>query len=100
MPGLGAKNDGAEMTPVGASVAPPARQHLATVAELRWRIFVNSLRTVRSRLELASRIFVSLAFLAGGVGGAIGLGGAAWFSVSQGNPEWLGGLLWPVFLFW
>jgi ABC-2 type transport system permease protein len=88
--------------PDGRDARPPqsARQQLAAVAELRWRIFVNSLRTVRSRLELASRIFVSLAFLAGGIGGAIGLGGAAWFSVSQGNPEWLGGLLWPVFLFW
>jgi ABC-2 type transport system permease protein len=100
MAGLETRNDNANMTPARASAAPPARQQLAAVAELRWRIFVNSLRTVRSRLELASRIFVSLAFLAGGVGGAIGLGGAAWFSVSQGNPEWLGGLLWPVFLFW
>ena len=42
-------------------------------------------RTFRGRMELASRIFVSLAFLAGGIGGAIGLGGAAWFLLSQGN---------------
>lgn len=80
--------------------APGSRQQLAAVAQLRWRIFVNSLRTVRGRLELASRIFVGLAFLAGGMGGAIGLGGAAWFVLSEGNTEWLGGLLWPVFLFW
>jgi ABC-2 type transport system permease protein len=73
---------------------------MAAVAELRWRIFVNSLRTVRGRLELASRIFIGLAFVVGGIGGAVGLGGAAWFLLSQGNPEWLGVLLWPVFLFW
>jgi ABC-2 type transport system permease protein len=88
------------MTPGRLSLAPQARQQLAAVAELRWRIFVNSLRTVRGRLELASRIFIGLAFVAGGIGGAVGLGGAAWFVLLQGNAEWLGGLLWPVFLFW
>ena len=72
------------------NLAPQARQQLAAVAGLRWRIFVNSLRTFRGRLELASRIFIGLAFLAGGIGGAIGLGGAAWFLISQGNAEWLG----------
>ena len=80
------------------SPAPQARQQLAAIAELRWRIFVNSLRTFRGRLELVSRIFIGLAFVAGGIGGAIGLGGAAWFLISEGNPEWLGALLWPVFL--
>ena len=88
------------MTPATLSPAPRARQQLAAVAELRWRIFVNSLRTRRGRLELASRIFIGLAFAAGGVGGAVGLGGAAWFLILQGNAKWLGVLLWPVFLFW
>jgi len=46
---------------------------MAAVAELRWRIFVNSLHTFRGRLELASRIFVGIAFVAGGIGGAVGL---------------------------
>ncbi len=84
----------------GLSLSPQARQQLAAVAGLRWRVFVNSLRTFRGRLELASRIFISLAFLGGGIGGAIGLGGAAWFLILHGNVEWLGTLLWPVFLFW
>jgi ABC-2 type transport system permease protein len=89
-----------EMTPGTVSLAPHARQQLAAVAALRWQIFANSLRTFRGRLELASRIFIGLAFVAGGVGGAVGLGGGAWFVISQKNEEWLGGLLWPVFLFW
>ncbi len=88
------------MTQVAVNVFPHARQQLAAVAELRWRIFANSLRTFRGRMELASRIFVGLAFAAGGIGGAVGLGGAAWFVISQKNSAWLGGLLWPVFLFW
>jgi ABC-2 type transport system permease protein len=82
------------------SADPQARQQLKAVAELRWQLFLNSIRTFRGRIELASRIFISLAFVAGGIGGAVGLGGAAWFLFSQGNVEWLSGLLWPVFLFW
>ena len=81
-------------------LVPSARQQIAAVAWLRWRIFFNSLKTFRGRLELASRIFVALAFVAGGLGGAVGMGGVAWFLMTQGDPEWLGALLWPVFLFW
>ena len=88
------------MTSRSLSLSPQARQQMAAVAGLRWRVFVNSLRTFRGRLELASRIFISLAFLGGGIGGAVGLGGAAWFLILHGNVEWLGTLLWPVFLFW
>src|SRR6476620_10036322 len=88
------------MTSRSLSLSPQARQQMAAVAELRWRIFVNSLRTFRGRLELASRIFIGLAFVVGGIGGAVGLGGAAWFVFSQGTADWLGALLWPVFLFW
>ena len=81
-------------------MTPQASQQLIAVLELRWRIFANSLRTVRGRLELASRIFIGVIFVVGGLGGAVALGGAAWFLTSEGNVEWLGTLLWPVFLFW
>jgi hypothetical protein len=63
-------------------------------------MFINSLRTKSGRLELASRVCITLTFAAGGLGGGVGLGGAAWFLTSQGKAEWLGTLLWPVFLFW
>jgi len=96
----GSSKSRSNMSGSSRNPSPSARQQMAAVAELRWRIFVNSLRTVRGRLELASRIFISLAFVGGGIGGAVGLGGAAWFLLSQGNPEWLIVLLWPVFLFW
>jgi len=84
----------------GQNLAPQGWHQLSAVAEVRWRIFVNSLHSIRGRLELVSRVFAGTAFLAGGLGGAIGLGGTAWFLLSEGNPEWLGALLWPVFLFW
>jgi ABC-2 type transport system permease protein len=88
------------MSQHGQNFAPRGRRQLAAVAELRWRTFVNSLHSFRGRLELASRIFVGIAFVAGGIGGAAGLGGVAWYLTSEGNAEWLGTLLWPVFLFW
>ena len=86
--------------PAGPNLAPQPRQQMAAVSELRWRLFINSLRTFHGRVELASHIFLGFVFVAGGVGGAVGLGGAAWFLVLEGNAERLGTLLWPVFLFW
>ena len=49
-------------------MTPQASQQLIAVLELRWRIFANSLRTVRGRLELASRIFIGVIFVVGGGG--------------------------------
>jgi ABC-2 type transport system permease protein len=73
---------------------------LATIAYLRWHMFANSLRTTRGKLELASRVVVTVAFTVGGLGGAFGIGTGAYFFVSQGEPQMLALLLWPVFMFW
>ena len=77
-----------------------SRSQLPAVAELRWRMFVNSLRTTRGKLELVSRVVVSLAFALGGLGGASGMGVGAFYFVSGGKAEMLALLLWPVFFFW
>jgi ABC-2 type transport system permease protein len=76
------------------------RGQLAAIAELRWRIFVNSLRSTRGKMELVSRVIVGLAFAIGGIGGALGMGGSAWYFVSRGKAEYLAILFWPVFVFW
>lgn len=79
---------------------PAAREQFAAIAQLRWRIFVHSLRTLRGRLEALSWIFVGLAFAAMGVGGTLGLGAAAWFLTSRRQFEWLALVLWGVLLYW
>lgn len=79
---------------------PEAREQFAAVARLRWQIFVNSLRTLRGRLEMVSWIFVGLGFAAFGLGGAFGLGAAAWAIVSRGRVEWLALPFWGVLLYW
>jgi ABC-2 type transport system permease protein len=77
-----------------------ARGQLAAVADLRWRLFINSLRTTRGKLEFLSRGLVSLAFLLGGLGGCFGMAAGAFYFLSAGKPELLALLLWPVFFFW
>jgi ABC-2 type transport system permease protein len=76
------------------------RGQLAAIAGVRWRMFVHSLRTTRGKLELVSHIVIAFAFAIGGLGGALGMGTAAYFFISRGKPEMLALLLWPVFIFW
>ncbi len=76
------------------------RSQLTAIAELRWRMFVNGLRTRRGKMELASRVIVTSVFALGGFTG-FGLAiGMSWFFVSDGRPEFLAIPLWSVFLFW
>lgn len=79
---------------------PESREQFSAIAQLRWRIFVNSLRTLRGRMEMVSWILVGLGFAVMGVGGMFGLAAAAWFLTSQNNVEWIALLLWGVFLYW
>jgi ABC-2 type transport system permease protein len=76
------------------------RGQLSAIAQLRWRMFVNSLRSRRGKMELASRILVGLAFAFGGLGGAVGLAFAAYFFIANQKPQDLAVLLWPLFFFW
>ncbi len=73
---------------------------LRAIVRLRWLLFVHSLRTSRGQMEVVSRFIIGIVLALGALGGALGLGGAAWLFVSQGKIEWLTLLLWPVFLFW
>src|SRR5277367_601813 len=76
------------------------RDQLTAIANLRWRMFVNGLRSKRGKMELASRIIVTSAFAAGGLGGFSATTVLSWYFVSQGKAEMLPVLLWPVFFFW
>jgi len=46
-----------------ASLSVRPRTQLAAIAGLRWRLFVNALRTTRGKLELLSQILIGFAFL-------------------------------------
>ena len=85
---------------VELNVTPEIRAQLSAVARVRWQLFVNSLRTVRGRMEVVSRIFLVIGFGAGAIFGSIALGAGGWYFVSHGQVEYLAILLWPIFLFW
>ncbi len=74
--------------------------HITAIAELRWRMFVNGLRSRRGKMELVSRILVTAAFAIGGFGGFATATGFSWYFVSQGQSEYLAVLFWPILFFW
>jgi ABC-2 type transport system permease protein len=76
------------------------RGQMSAIANLRWRMFVNGLRSKRGKMELVSRIILTGAFALGGLGGFIGAGIGAYYLVSQGKAEFLAVELWPIFFFW
>ena len=84
----------------GMTESVQSRAQLAAIAQVRWNIFTHSLRTKRGALELFSRIVIGLVITCGGLGGAILLGMGAWYFLSEGKPEALALVLWPVFFFW
>jgi len=79
---------------------PSVATQVSTIAELRWRMFVNSLRTRRGKLELVSRILVTCSFSIAGLVGFAAAIGTSWLVVSQGKPGFLAIHLWAIFFFW
>jgi ABC-2 type transport system permease protein len=76
------------------------RGKLAAIALVRWQMIGNSLRTIRGRLELVSRIIMALSIAIAGFGGAVGVAAASWYFTSHAEMEFLSIFLWLVFLFW
>ena len=80
--------------------APNFTAQLSAIVWLRWRLFVNALRTTRGQLELISRVLVSIAFAIFALGGAFGMGLSTYIFLSHGKPQMLALFLWIIFLFW
>src|SRR5205814_3404249 len=77
-----------------------AREQLRAIAALRWRLSLNSLRSVRGRLNLVSRGFAGLLVIGAGIGGGIAIGAAAWGITAQHRPFWLALPFWLISIFW
>jgi len=73
---------------------------LTAIAYLRWRMFINSLRTRRGKMELASRVVVTCVFALGGLGGFFAIAGMSWYFVDHGNGQFLAVPLWIILFFW
>ena len=79
---------------------PEVSVQLTAIAELRWRMFLNGLRSRRGKTELASRIVITAGFTLAGIVGFAIAAAFAWYFVSENNAEYLALLLWPIFFFW
>jgi len=79
---------------------PEVSAQLTAIADLRWRMFLNGLRSQRGKTELASRIVVTAAFTLAGIVGFTIAAVSAWYFLSENNSEYLALLLWPIFFFW
>jgi len=76
------------------------RSQLSAIAELRWRMFINRLRTKRGKVELVSRIIVGSFFAFGGLGLLALTIGMSWAFVSEDELKLLAIPFWIVFLLW
>lgn len=85
-----------------AGVKPESREQLRAIALLRWRLIVNSLRSVRGRLNLVSSILGGLLVLGAGFIGGFVLFLVATWATSQDHRhlQWLTLPFWLIFLFW
>ena len=75
-------------------------EQFSAIVFLRWRLFVNSLATVRGRLNFVSQSLVVLLVTGAGIGGGTALAVTAWGLVSEGKLNYLPILFWPVCVFW
>jgi len=82
------------------TAASGRQEQLRLVCWLRWRLFVNGLRTRRGKADLASKIIlgVVLGAVLLGAGPLLGLG--AWYAIHNSQPYVLPGELWGIFFFW
>jgi len=84
----------------GVTRVPGKYNQLLMVGWLRWRLFVNGLRPLTGKLNLAVQIIISAGMGLGIFGFGVALGVGSFFAISRRQPGILSGELWFVFLFW
>jgi hypothetical protein len=67
---------------------------------LRWRLFLNSLRSRKRQAEVAVQSIAYLMGAAFAFSTSFGLGAATYYVLSSGRPQILDRILWLVFFFW
>jgi len=83
-----------------ALLAGMAAEQFAAVSRMRWRTFVNSMRTSRGRGEFAATLLAFLILLCLSIGPAVGMAFGAAAAIEHDSVALLAVLLWVVFLVW
>ncbi|MGA3080992.1 MAG: hypothetical protein ABSD44_06380 [Terracidiphilus sp.] len=81
-------------------LSAPARAQYAAMARLRWRIFVNGLRSKVGAIELGARTVMNLIYASFGLAMGAGSGVIAYLLVSGGQWKYLPIMFWAVCFLW
>lgn len=98
--GQGGERVAGSVAAAGGAFSPLARAQYEALAAMRWRAFVNGMRTTRGAFEAAASGLNYVLYGIMGLGITVGLGVGAYSSVSKGHFAVLPVLLWAVFLMW
>lgn len=84
----------------GVTSASGGTDQLTLIAGLRWRMFVNSLRTGKAKVDLAGRVVFGIIIAVGVLGAGLLMAAGSWEALHSSQPLFLAGELWFVFLVW
>jgi len=84
----------------GVTLIPGRQEQFRLIGWLRWRLFVNSLRTGRGKADLAAKIILGVLVGAAVLGLGLLLGAGSWYAICHAKPFVLTGELWFIFLVW
>lgn len=84
----------------GRLLSPLARAQYGALANLRWRVFVNGLRSKLGVLELGARTISFTIYALMGLGLGVGTGAAAYMLASRDQWQYFAIILWVVCVIW
>jgi len=79
---------------------PGSAAQLRAITFLRARLFINSLRSVRHKFNLVSRIIGAVLVVAASLGGGFLVAMTCWGFTKAGRVEFVSLVCWSIFLFW
>ena len=98
--GAGVEVSGEKLSMGGGLLSPLARSQYAALAGLRWRVFVNGLRSKLGAFEMGARTVATLVYSMMGLGLGVVAALVAFSLASHGSWDYLFVILWPVCLIW
>ncbi len=84
----------------GGMLGREARTQYAAMAQMRWRIFINGLRSIHGLLDLGATGIAWMFYSIYGLGLGVGLWAAAYSLASQASWQYLPILFWAVSFLW
>jgi len=81
-------------------LSPLARAQYGALAYLRWRVFVNGLRSKLGVLELGARTISFAIYALMGIGLGVGVGAAAYMMASRDQWQYFAIVFWVVCVIW